>query len=781
MKGRIKNMKFKFCSKCLFVILSLVLAIFLSGCGGLITPATDEAKIKVDMLAVDKSTVDTDNPDYSPEQTVTIYGSGFSADASVTVSVTRPDGQVGEWSVFSDGSGSFITTYQLDGIEGTYTVTATDGTNTATTMFTDNAPNFSFTITPDKTTTSQIRSYTVTITGKSPIKHKIGSVTIIFEDPTTWGTPSSITLTPPSGKTWSVGTGTNAPSAGTLNVYANTDADELDVGHVLTIGFSITAPSSSEKYDVTATAYDTINWTVPADSGSEKKTIDVENPPILNYVAGSLTPTSVVQGESVGFTVMVKNAGGLVARVTLSTDSTLSFTDGTNTYTTNLTSATGPIGPAATTLTFATVGVPSALAVGSYTPTLSLHAVGGVDYNGASFGPISLTTAPNTVTVTAPADTTPPVGSITINGDAPYTNSTDVTLNLAATAAVGVTRYRVADGTDASGGTVVTVTSNTSFSDNISWALPSGDGTKTVAVQYGDAVNWSANYTDNIVLDQTAPVIVAGTPTGTLGLNDWWTSDVTVPFSATDNLSGFTPDGALSIDLASKTTVGEGAALYVTSDGISDRAGNPAVVIQAGPFKVDWTLPVVTVDLPGTGVYILGQTVSATWSAVDPTPGSGLATASSGTVSIDTSTVGPKTFTVTATDNAGNKTVETVYYDVIYNFSGFFRPVDNLPTYNVAKAGSAIPVKFSLSGNQGLKIFESGYPKSSVIPYNSNGLLDAIEETVTAGNSSLSYDAAAGQYIYVWKTEKGWANSCRKLVVVLNDGTTHEAYFTFNK
>ena len=37
-------------------------------------------------------------------------------------------------------------------------------------------------------------------------------------------------------------------------------------------------------------------------------------------------------------------------------------------------------------------------------------------------------------------------------------------------------------------------------------------------------------------------------------------------------------------------------------------------------------------------------------------------------------------------------------------FTGFFSPVDNLPTVNVAKAGSTIPVKFSLGGNRGLGI-----------------------------------------------------------------------------
>ena len=115
----------------------------------------------------------------------------------------------------------------------------------------------------------------------------------------------------------------------------------------------------------------------------------------------------------------------------------------------------------------------------------------------------------------------------------------------------------------------------------------------------------------------------------------------------------------------------------------------------------------------------------------------------------------------------------------VYDFDGFYPPVGNLPTRNVVKAGRAIPVKFSLSGDQGLNIFEDGYPKSIPIKCDGTGPLGDIEDTVTAGKSSLSYDTATDQYIYVWKTDKIWANTCRKLVVLLNDGTYHEAYFTF--
>ena len=45
----------------------------------------------------------------------------------------------------------------------------------------------------------------------------------------------------------------------------------------------------------------------------------------------------------------------------------------------------------------------------------------------------------------------------------------------------------------------------------------------------------------------------------------------------------------------------------------------------------------------------------------------------------------------------------------MYSFNGFFQPVDNL-LLNVAKAGSAIPVKFSLGGNVGLGIFRADLP-----------------------------------------------------------------------
>jgi hypothetical protein len=114
-------------------------------------------------------------------------------------------------------------------------------------------------------------------------------------------------------------------------------------------------------------------------------------------------------------------------------------------------------------------------------------------------------------------------------------------------------------------------------------------------------------------------------------------------------------------------------------------------------------------------------------------------------------------------------------------FSGFFSPVDNLPTLNKVKAGSAVPVKFSLGGNRGLAIFSSGYPRSAVTTCDSAAPVDGIEETASPGAAELTYDALTDRYTYVWKTDKAWAGTCRQLVVQFTDGTFHRANFDFRK
>jgi predicted extracellular nuclease len=198
-------------------------------------------------------------------------------------------------------------------------------------------------------------------------------------------------------------------------------------------------------------------------------------------------------------------------------------------------------------------------------------------------------------------------------------------------------------------------------------------------------------------------------------------------------------------------------------------AGGPYSVVEGG-----------SVTLSATGQDPEGAAVTFDWdldnNGTFETPGQSVNFSAA-------SITAPATLTVKVkvTDAFGNFTVDEATVYVLYNFNGFFQPVDNLPVFNSVKAGQAIPVKFSLNGNHGLSIFAAGYPKSETIACSSTNPVDGVEETVTAGSSSLSYDPLTDTYIYVWKTDKAWGNTCRQLVVKLNDGTFHRANFKFTK
>ncbi|MER7280996.1 S8 family serine peptidase [Dactylosporangium sp. NPDC000244] len=193
----------------------------------------------------------------------------------------------------------------------------------------------------------------------------------------------------------------------------------------------------------------------------------------------------------------------------------------------------------------------------------------------------------------------------------------------------------------------------------------------------------------------------------------------------------------------------------------------------------DVTAPTVAVTGVTQGQQItLGVAVTPGCTTTDA--GSGVAKAAALSV-----TGGPKvgSFTATCTggrDRAGNTAAPvSVTYQVVYGWHDFGSPI-NVGKLNVVKAGSAVPVKFGLSGNQGLNIFTGGAPTVQTVACDTSAPQDPVETTVTAGSSSLSYDAASDQYSYVWKTQKTQAKTCARLSVNLIDGTTHTADFMFN-
>jgi Regulator of chromosome condensation (RCC1) repeat len=114
-----------------------------------------------------------------------------------------------------------------------------------------------------------------------------------------------------------------------------------------------------------------------------------------------------------------------------------------------------------------------------------------------------------------------------------------------------------------------------------------------------------------------------------------------------------------------------------------------------------------------------------------------------------------------------------------YQFGGFYPPVEADPVLNVVKAGSAVPLKFNLGGDKGLQILAAGSPASVPLDCANLDPGDDYQPAKSAGGSGLGYDAASGQYSYIWKTEKAWAGTCRVLSLRLADETEHRVAFQF--
>jgi Ca2+-binding RTX toxin-like protein len=204
-------------------------------------------------------------------------------------------------------------------------------------------------------------------------------------------------------------------------------------------------------------------------------------------------------------------------------------------------------------------------------------------------------------------------------------------------------------------------------------------------------------------------------------------------------------------------------------------------------IAVDVEAPTISITSPADGAdLLLGAHVAAAYGCADA--GSGIASCLGpvpGGGAVDTRAVGPHTFTVQATDRVGNASSATVHYRVIYDFAGFFSPLEN-PGHqegllNVVKAGAAIPVKFSLHGYQGMAIVAAGSPSSTAVTCDTHAPSDPVEETTGPGSSALVYDAATDTYRISWKTDKTWAGTCRALTLQLVDGTDHLVLFRLTK
>lgn len=169
--------------------------------------------------------------------------------------------------------------------------------------------------------------------------------------------------------------------------------------------------------------------------------------------------------------------------------------------------------------------------------------------------------------------------------------------------------------------------------------------------------------------DTTPPAITCGSADGL-----WHAGNVSIACTASDAGSGLANSADASFTLSTSVPVGsETASAETRTRTVCDRAGNCAIAGPVGGNKIDRKPPTVSITSPTSGPYTLNQRAAASYSCSDG--GSGVATCAGSVAfgaTLDTASVGVKTFTVAATDGAGNASSISVAYDVTYGVTPRF-------------------------------------------------------------------------------------------------------------
>ncbi len=275
-----------------------------------------------------------------------------------------------------------------------------------------------------------------------------------------------------------------------------------------------------------------------------------------------------------------------------------------------------------------------------------------------------------------------------------------------------------------------------------------------------------------IVSDSTPPTITASAfkaDNSPYTAGTWTNQTVTVRFTCADADSGVASCPADQVFSADGVFTATGSA--------TDNAGNTASA-SFGLIKIDKTAPSLTASVSPNPVYLNG---AATATAVATDAGSGIATQSCG--SVLTNTVGSKTVTCTATDNAGNIATVAASYRVIYRFDGFLQPINDTGhaqlcgpncVVSIFKGGSTIPVKFQLKDANGVVVQSVSLPVW-VTPQRGAATNAVVDESVYTDPASTgnTFRLDGSQYIYNWSTKGFTAGYYWRIGVRLDDGQTY--------
>ncbi len=203
-------------------------------------------------------------------------------------------------------------------------------------------------------------------------------------------------------------------------------------------------------------------------------------------------------------------------------------------------------------------------------------------------------------------------------------------------------------------------------------AAPTGSG-RLYVTSTGGVVLDRLTFVGDGVADLDKPVVTATlNPAQPTGQNGWWTGNVSVAVTATDN--GTVSSRQRSTD-GGQTWVNANNALTVSAEGVTtvlyratDSGGNVSD-IGSVTVRIDKTAPGVTFEGVTDGADV-GNSGDVSWSATDATSGVGTVVATLDGASVDPASpvalwrlsLGSHTLSVTATDRAGLQTTRSVTF-----------------------------------------------------------------------------------------------------------------------
>jgi hypothetical protein len=284
-------------------------------------------------------------------------------------------------------------------------------------------------------------------------------------------------------------------------------------------------------------------------------------------------------------------------------------------------------------------------------------------------------------------DTTPPVTTALVSPmpNAAGWNSTDVTVTFTSTDNAGGTGVQEIHFTlaGAQGGSSIVGGSSASV------AISTEGSTIVTFFATDKAGNQEVPKTVTVEIDRTPPSVTCGSPDGL-----WHASDVAIPCTASDSLSGLASAADASFNLTTSVPVGtETNSAFTNSRTVFDVAGNSTTQGPIGPIMVDKKPPAIVINQPMATQYVHSATLTLNYTVTDggsgvstftPTMNGSTTVGGSGLPSgrminlLTTLLLGPNTFAISAADKVNNMSSASVTFTIIVTPASIIADVNQL-------------------------------------------------------------------------------------------------------